>query len=64
MEEIPHSLISVPQIIGFILSLAICALFSFLETSITALGSLNLKSLLKAASKYKVLFQTLEKTSA
>lgn len=61
MEEIPHSLISMPQIIGFILSLAICALFSFLETSITALRLFKLKELAQSTSKYKVLFQTLEK---
>lgn len=49
------------QLIGFIVSLAFCALFSFLETSITALRLFKLKELANSTPKYKTLFETLEK---
>lgn len=48
------------EIIGFIVSLAFCSLFAFLETSVTALRLFKLKELSKKTDRYKQLFQTLE----
>lgn len=48
------------EMIGFILSLFACALFSFLETSITALRLFKLKELASTTSRYQALFNTLE----
>ena len=44
----------------FCVSLGFCALFSFLETSITALRLFKLKELAESSSHYKILFQSLE----
>lgn len=49
------------EMIGFVLSLFACALFSFLETSITALRLFKLKELASTTSRYQSLFNTLEK---
>jgi len=49
------------QFLGFLVSLAVCALFSFLETSITALRLFKLKELSESTQKYKSLFEVLEK---
>lgn len=48
------------QIIGFVVALFACALFSFLETTITALRLFKLKELASTSPKYKTLFRTLE----
>ena len=48
------------NIILFIISLGFCALFSFIETSITGLRLFKLKELAKLTGKYKKLFDTLE----
>jgi putative hemolysin len=49
------------QTLGFVISLFLCAVFSFLETSITALRLFKLKELSKSTDKYRDLFDTLEK---
>lgn len=49
------------EIIGFILSVSTCALFSFLETSVTALRLFKLKELADASPRYQSLLKTLEK---
>lgn len=50
------------EILFFIISLMACAIFSFLETSITALRLFKLKELAQASTgKYAVLFASLEK---
>jgi CBS domain containing-hemolysin-like protein len=50
------------QIIGFMISLIFCAIFSFLETSITALRLFKLKELANTSpSRYRVLLDTLER---
>lgn len=46
--------------IFFIITLGFCALFSFLETSITALRLFNLKELAATTTGYASLFQSLE----
>lgn len=48
------------NIVLFLLSLLTCALFSFLETSITALRLFKLKELEQATPKYKHLFQAFD----
>lgn len=48
------------NIVLFLISLFFCALFSFLETSITALRLFKLKELEKITGKYKGLFDALE----
>lgn len=48
------------QTIGFLLSLFGCALFSFLETSVTALRLFKLKELASTTPRYQELFKTLE----
>lgn len=49
------------EIIGFIIALGVCALFSFLETSVTALRLFKLKELEQTTKRYKRILQTLEK---
>lgn len=49
------------NVILFLLSLVTCALFSFLETSITALRLFKLKEIELATPKYKHLFQAFDK---
>ncbi len=49
------------SILFFFISLLACALFSFLETSVTALRLFKLKELAKSIGKYESLFQALEK---
>jgi putative hemolysin len=51
---------SIAHIILFFSSLAFCALFSFLETSITALRLFKLKELAQEHGKYKDIFASLE----
>lgn len=48
------------NIVLFIAALFFCALFSFIETSITALRLFKLKELAKITGKYKSLFDALE----
>jgi len=48
-------------IIFFIISLIACAIFSFIETSITALRLFKLKELSDETKRYNTLFQALEK---
>ena len=48
------------QIIIFVIGLSCCALFSFLETSITALRLFKLKELAARSGKYQALFKSLE----
>ena len=45
----------------FIFALSLRALFSFLETSITALRLFKLKELANSYGRYKTLFESLEK---
>ena len=59
MGDLPNSLHL--QFLGFLVALAVCALFSFLETSITALRLFKIKELAESTQKYKELFQTIEK---
>ena len=49
------------SIIFFFGSLAFCALFSFLETSITALRLFQLKELAQTTGRYQQIFESLEK---
>ena len=50
------------EIIGFMISLVFCAIFSFLETSITALRLFKLKELASSSSsRYQTLLATLER---
>ena len=49
------------QLSYFGISLLLCALFSFLETSITALRLFNLNELSKSTGGYKTLLAALEK---
>ncbi len=49
------------QLSYFGISLLLCSLFSFLETSITALRLFNLNELAKSTGNYKALFTALEK---
>lgn len=59
MSEVPSNFYL--QLTGFIASLSICALFSFLETTITALRLFRLEELSKSTGKkYRVLFETLQ----
>ena len=44
----------------FVGALAFCALFSFLETSITALRLFQLKEIAQTTGKYKQIFESLE----
>lgn len=53
---------SVAHILLFVGSLIFCALFSFLETSITALRLFKLKELAQQHRKYKELFSSLEQS--
>lgn len=48
------------QMIAFAFSLAGCALFSFLETSVTALRLFKLKEIASSTHRYKLLLETLE----
>ncbi len=61
MEEVTSGSSLYLQFLGFFIALAICAFFSFLETSITALRLFKLKELAETTGKYKSLFDTLEK---
>jgi len=49
------------SLIVFMVSLLACAIFSFIETSVTALRLFKLKELSEATKKYQKLFQALEK---
>ena len=59
MELFAHALST--NIILFLLSLITCALFSFLETSVTALRLFKLKELELATPHYKNLFEAFDK---
>lgn len=59
MEELPSSALYV-QTIGFVITLFLCALFSFLETSITSLRIFKLKELSTTIKGYTKLFDILE----
>lgn len=48
------------QSIGFLVSLAVVALYSFLETSVTALRLFKLKEMASTTPRFKQLFKTLE----
>src|SRR3989339_1954724 len=49
------------NLIVFLIALAFCALFSFLETSMMALRLFQLKELAQKSGKYPTLFKALEK---
>ncbi|MGB8467917.1 MAG: hemolysin family protein [Candidatus Babeliales bacterium] len=49
-----------PQLLGFFVALLACALFSFLETAITALRLFKLKEIATTSPRYQELFKTLE----
>lgn len=49
------------SIVGFFIALFACSLFSFLETSVTAMRLFKLKELQSKIGKYHLLFETLEK---
>ena len=57
MESVPFLY---TQLIGFVIALFSCALFSFLETSVTALRLFKLKELATTTPRYQELFKTLE----
>jgi len=60
MEAVAQSSLLLPTV-AFLVSLAFTALFSFLETSITALRLFKLKEIAqKSSSRYKYFFQALE----
>lgn len=60
MDVVAESSLLFPTI-AFLISLVLCALFSFLETSITALRLFKLKEIAqKSSPRYKYFFQTLE----
>ena len=60
MDAVAQSSLLLPTI-AFLISLVLCALFSFLETSITALRLFKLKEIAqKSNPRYKYFFQTLE----
>lgn len=61
MEEVASGSYIYFQFLGFLVALVVCAFFSFLETSITALRLFKLKELAETTGKYKSLFNTLEK---
>jgi len=61
MVEPPLSNLGIPCLV-FVLALAVRALFSFLETSITALRLFKLKELAAEMQRYSVFFKILEKT--
>ena len=48
------------QVLLFIVSLALCALYSFLETTITAMRLFKLKEISQSTTGYKSLLATLE----
>jgi putative hemolysin len=56
----PPSVFLTRDIFFFLGSLGLCALFSFLETSVAALRLFKLKEMAQASGKYKKLFETLE----
>lgn len=60
MEPPPAEMLTF-SIIGFFIALFACSLFSFLETSITAMRLFKLKELQSSIGKYHLLFETLEK---
>jgi putative hemolysin len=49
------------DLVLLVVSLILCALFSFIETSITSLRLFKLKEIAQATGKYKSLFQVFEK---
>lgn len=53
---------SITNFVIFFISLGFCALFSFLETSITALRLFKLKELAAKSTKYQELFRSLEQS--
>lgn len=59
MDYFPYSTLYY-QAIGFVVTLVFCALFSFIETSITALRIFKLKELSNNTKGYKSLFKILE----
>ncbi len=60
MDPVAQSSLLLPTV-AFIISLALTALFSFLETSITALRLFKLKEIAqKSSTRYKYFFHTLE----
>jgi Mg2+/Co2+ transporter CorB len=60
MDAVAQSSLLLPTV-AFVVSLAFTALFSFLETSITALRLFKLKEIAQKSSlRYKYFFQTLE----
>lgn len=59
MEHYTYALST--NVMLFVLSLITCALFSFLETSVTALRLFKLKELELATPKYKALFEAFNK---
>lgn len=61
MEPPVASLSFYNDIILLLVSLTLCALFSFIETSVTSLRLFKLKELAQATGKYKGLFQVFER---
>ncbi len=59
MDPYPAALLIVPSFFALI-ALFGCAIFSFLETSITALRLFNLKQLSEKNTRYRELYETLE----
>lgn len=60
MEPPPLAGIFDSNFLFFIIALACCALFSFIETSITAVRLFKLKEIANGTSKYRGLFQVFE----
>ncbi len=62
--DVPADGSIVTMFILFLASLFFCALFAFIETSITALRLFTLKELAKTTGSYQSLFQSLEKNQS
>lgn len=61
MEPDPLAYSLYIELICFVVALAACALFSFLETSVTALRLFKLKELSTTTKRYRYLLESLEK---
>ena len=58
--EPPAESILINNLICLLIALACCALFSFIETTVTALRLFKLKELASGTEKYKALFHVFE----
>jgi putative hemolysin len=59
-STVPDSIWLLPKVVGFVIAISAYALFSFLETSVTALRLFKLKEMARSTTRYTKLFETLE----